>query len=146
VKLSNPIDAGNKGNKPKHQRTQKKRTLTIQTPSHTPNIPQPHEKLTNLGSRGTPSLPTPALLKRSCMSNLLASSKPTFFLFIMRNTSFFPASSRPCLESPSTLPVRSKSLECKPASMSSRNEVGRRWYRGPGVRRGRRWIQRARVR
>jgi hypothetical protein len=57
----------------------------------------------------------------------LASSKFTPLRFIIVCTSFFAASSRPWRESPaSTLALRSKAEDERPASMSSRKELGRR--------------------
>ena len=86
-----------------------------------------HEKLTNFGSRGSPSGPMLFFLKRSCMYNRRASSKSTPLLFMMACTSRLPASSSPCRESPaSRFVLRSKAAEDRPASMSSRKEVGRR--------------------
>jgi hypothetical protein len=92
-----------------------------------PDVPHSHEKLTNLGSLGIPSAPILFFLKRSCMKIRLASSKSTPRRFMMRITSFLPASSSPCRESPaSTFPERSNADDERPASMSSRKEVGRR--------------------
>ena len=86
-----------------------------------------YEKLTNFGSRGRPSGPMLFFLKRSCMYNRRASSKSTPLLFMMACTSRLPASSSPCRESPASKFVfRSKAAEDRPASMSSRKEVGRR--------------------
>jgi hypothetical protein len=86
-----------------------------------------HEKLTNLGSRGSPSGPMLFFLKRSCMYNRRASSKLTPLLFMIVCTSRFAASSSPCRESPaSRFAFKSKAEDESPASISSRKEVGRR--------------------
>jgi hypothetical protein len=88
----------------------------------------PHEKLTNFGSLGLPSSPTPAFLNFSCMTNLLPSSNPTPIVFIILNTSFFPCSSNPLRLSPASMfAARSKLLLCNPAAASSWNEPTG-WY------------------
>lgn len=58
-----------------HQRMLRRRGVSVS--------PSPHEKLTNFGSLGLPSGPIFCFLKVSCIHNLLASSKLTFFFFMI---------------------------------------------------------------
>ena len=87
-----------------------------------------HENDTNFGSLGLPSGPILFFANRCSVYILLASSKPTFLVFIIFCTSRFAAWSSPARESPAAIFVeRSKSAEVKPDSMSLENDEGKRW-------------------
>src|SRR5690349_7851427 len=92
-----------------------------------PGPSPPHEKLTNFGSLGLPSLPTPCLSSILSIYTLLASSKPIGRLNqpprMICMISFFAASSRPARESfEERLAERSKVEEVRPASASAAKE------------------------
>lgn len=89
-----------------------------------------YEKLTNLGSLGSPSGAIPFFANRPSVYILLASSKFTRLFFIIFWISRFEASSKPARLSPAeTFPDKSKAEEVKPFSMSDANEDGSREYR-----------------
>ena len=82
-------------------------------------------KLTNLGSRGRPSGPTPSLLKRSMTTALLASSKLTPLAFMILWTSCLPLSSKPARLSPASMFADKSKVElCIPEAASDSNDEG----------------------
>lgn len=79
-----------------------------------------YEKLTNLGSLGSPSGPILFFANRPSVCILLASSKLTLRLFMIFIISLLLASSNPLLESPpETLPDRSNAEDDNPDSTSA---------------------------